>query len=495
MEMTNIHQLILKNGLRAFKVKNSRHHHIPFEEQKGSIFGYRTKTNMISCRGLVLTSFEAVEDNAPTFSHWTPNVYRYGTYSQTKPRITQGHSEQNLRQINTFYVDFDLKHQTDGMTYSDILVSSLDLGFMPTLILKTDNGYQAYFVLQDAAYVTASSDFKVVNVAKVISQNIRNHFNKTLPVDLTCNHFGIARIPRPDNVVYFDENHIYPFAEWLDWSMQQDDLEYAKKPNLSLLSGTEGQKQIDEPWYRLLKSTSKIQGEKALIGRNNVTFTLALACYSSGVSQSACEEELSAFNDGLERPLSLSEFNKIVSSAYSGRYEAASRDFIICLCQTWVDSELTSKDLFIRQGWHKFKKSRPQRQRSHFSEWREDLLSYIEQEASSSNPYLKLRKKDIISSLGIPARSLDHVLKVLASEGKIFYTFKPGRNGGVIIASVQAVALYLLGMSQSARRDYYVALSRVMGYKVSIVTKLLTRKLEEVSISASGTLFELDIGS
>lgn len=494
MDMTNIHQLILKKGLRAFKVKNSRHQNIPFEEQKGAIFGYRTKTNMISGRGLVLTSFEAVEDNASDFSHWTPNVYRYGTYAQTNPRITQGHSEQNLRQINTFYVDFDVKHQKDDMSYSDILVSSLDLGFMPTLILKTENGYQAYFVLLDATYVTASSDFKVVNVAKVISQNIRNHFKKTLPVDLTCNHFGIARIPRNDNVVYFDEHHIYPFAEWLDWSMQQDDLEYTKKPNLSLLSGTEGQKQIDEPWYRLLKSTTKIQGEKSLMGRNNVLFTLALACYSSGVSQTSCEEELSEVNDGFERPLTFSEFNKIVSSAYSGRYEAANRDFITYLCQTWVDSELTSKDLFIRQGWYKFKKSRSQRQRSHFSEWQEDLLAYINQETSSSNPYMRLRKRDIVSSLGIPARSLDYVLKCLESEGKIFYTFKPGRNGGVIIASVQAVALYLLGMSQSARKDYYRALSRVMGYKLNTVSRLLTRKLEALNLSASSTLFELDIG-
>lgn len=85
---------------------------------------------------------------------------------------------------------------------------------MPTLILKTEKGYQAYFVLQDAAYVTSSTGFKVVNVAKLISQNIREHFKKdNLPVDMTCNHFGIARMPRLDNVEYFDKNNIYTFAE------------------------------------------------------------------------------------------------------------------------------------------------------------------------------------------------------------------------------------------------------------------------------------------
>ena len=68
--------------------------------------------------------------------------------------------------------------QKESINFSDILVSSLDLGFMPTLILKTEKGYQAYFVLQDAAYVTSSTGFKVVNVAKMISQNIREHFKK-----------------------------------------------------------------------------------------------------------------------------------------------------------------------------------------------------------------------------------------------------------------------------------------------------------------------------
>ena len=80
---------------------------------------------------------------------------------------------------------------------------SLDLGFMPTFILKTEKGYQAYFVLEKPAYVTNRSQFKVLKVAKAISQNLRNYFAEELPVDMTCNHFGIARMPRPDNMVFF----------------------------------------------------------------------------------------------------------------------------------------------------------------------------------------------------------------------------------------------------------------------------------------------------
>lgn len=494
MDIQKIHQMILKDGLRNFKFKNSKHQNTPSEEQKGAIFGYRNKKNMIGGRGIVLTSLEAVEENQVVFTHWTPNVYRYGTYTQTKPRITQGHSENNLRQINTFYIDFDIKNQEETFNYSDILISSLDLGFMPTLILKTDNGYQAYFILKDAAYVTAASDFKVVNVAKMISQNIREHFKKDLPVDMTCNHFGIARMPSQDNIEYFDQNNTYTFAEWFSWSMQQDDLGYTKKTNFLVLTGTEGQNQIDEPWYRLLKTTSKIRGEKALMGRNNVIFTLALANYASGVSQGDCVEELSDYNAELEFPLKKNELKKTITSAYSGKYEAASRDFIKILCQTWINPNLSSKDLFIRQGWYKFKKSREQRQRSHFSEWKEDVFVYINQQTNKDNPYLKTQKKNIVSSVGVPERSLDYVLKQLQTEGKILYSFKRGRGGGIFIASVLAVGLSLAEMTRQVRELYYQSLSRILEQserKVEILLEPFIKGVHEVSKPA---LFELDTG-
>lgn len=196
--------------------------------------------------------------------------------------------------------------------------------------------------------------------------------------------------------------------------------DFAPLEKVLVLSGTEGQKQIDEPWYRLLKNTSKIRGEKAIMGRNNVIFTLALANYASGVAYSDCMEELSDYNAELEVSLKKNELKKTIASAYSGRYEAANRDFIKILCQTWISSDLTTKDLFIRQGWYKFKKSRDQRQRSHFSEWREDFWNYIKQKTNSDSPYLRVKKKEITAAIGIPERSLDYVLKTLQSEGKIY---------------------------------------------------------------------------
>lgn len=233
MNLNTIYPLILKDGLRNYKFRNSHLKPVSSVEEgkRGAIFTYRSKAHMIKARGLVLTSMEAIKENQDGFTHWTPNVYRFGSYSDSRRQITRGHAEENLRQINTFVIDFDLSSD-DVMTSGDILTAALDLGFMPTLILKSDKGYQAYFVLSEPAYVTAHSQFKVVKVAKAISQNLRSYFGQTLPVDMTCNHFGICRIPRTDNIEFFDEEYTYSFQEWLNWSMKQSDLPFpSKKPN------------------------------------------------------------------------------------------------------------------------------------------------------------------------------------------------------------------------------------------------------------------------
>ncbi|GAY71785.1 protein RepR, partial [Streptococcus canis] len=93
MNSETIYHLILKDGLRYTKFKNSHLKAISSTEEKmkGSIFGFRSKANMIKARGLVLTSLEAVLENQTNFTHWTPNVYCYGSYSDEKRQITKGH--------------------------------------------------------------------------------------------------------------------------------------------------------------------------------------------------------------------------------------------------------------------------------------------------------------------------------------------------------------------------------------------------------------------
>lgn len=496
MNLNTIYPLILKDGLRNYKFRNSHLKPVSSVEEgkRGAIFTYRSKAHMIKARGLVLTSMEAIKENQDGFTHWTPNVYRFGSYSDSRRQITRGHAEENLRQINTFVIDFDLSSD-DVMTSGDILTAALDLGFMPTLILKSDKGYQAYFVLSEPAYVTAHSQFKVVKVAKAISQNLRSYFGQTLPVDMTCNHFGICRIPRTDNIEFFDEEYTYSFQEWLNWSMKQSDLPFpSKKPNLTVISGTEGAKQTDEPWYKMLMNESNIKGTKDLMGRNSVLFTLALANFSSGVSQGDCEVVLNEFSLRLDEPVTTSELLKIIASAYSGKYEAASRDYIMLLCRAWVNKDLKAADLFTKQRWYKFKKKRADRKNSHLYEWKADVMAYLEDFYQSEDPFIQTTKKALREALSIPERSLDRVLKALKADQKIFFTIKSGRGGGIRIASVKAIFLSLLQVKKERQEAYVGYIAAFFEESLSVTRRVIKGVKNDLKQVSQLSLFELDIG-
>ncbi|HEM2787491.1 TPA: primase C-terminal domain-containing protein [Streptococcus suis] len=497
MNLTNIYSLILRDGLRQTKYRNSHLQPVPSAEEgkRGAIFAYRSKENMVKARGVVLTSIEAILENQDSFTHWTPNAYRFGAYSDANRRVTRGHSEDNLRQINTFYIDFDITSSAEEMTTGDILTTAIDLGFMPTLILKSDKGFQAYFVLEEPAYVTAHSQFRVVKVAKAISQNLRNYFSQTLPVDMTCNHFGIARMPRTDNVEFYHADYTYSFQEWLDWSMKQSDLPFpGKKPNLTVISGSDGVKQIDEPWYGLLTRESNIKGARDVMGRNNVLFTLALANFSSGVSQGDCEVTLNDFNLQLDEPLSTGELLKLVASAYSGKYEAASRDYITLLCRAWVNKELRPSDLFIKQGWYKFKKKRADRKHSHLHEWKADVMNYLEGFYQSEDPFIQTTKKAIREELDIPERSLDKVLKALKAEQKIFFTVKFGRGGGIRLASVKAIVLSIIRVNKERQEAYFANIAAFFDESVEFTKRVIEGVKNGLKQARQLSLFEADIG-
>lgn len=462
VDLAQVYSLVLKGGLSQYKYKNSnlRPLNSP-SETKGSIFVYRSKEHLSAGRGLILTSEEALIENEDNFTHWTPNVYRYGTYSDKNRSFPQGHTEKNLRQINCFYMDIDL--DGEEIDEKDILWKGFEVGFQPTFIIKTDRGYHVYFVLESPAFVTSKSRFKVIDVAKEISSNLRLAFAASLPVDVKCNHFGIARIPRNDNLVYFEPENIYSFKELVDWSMTKSVLYPKRKKNLKVLQGKmkDGQepetqciRQVDEPWYDMLIRSSKIRGAKGCMGRNNVVFTLALACFSSKLSREACEFNLTQFNEELEDPLKESELQKTINSAYSGKYAAARKKFIKTLCNEWISEDVSSNDLFSRKKWTKFKKARAVRKYSHLQEWREDFLTYLNGKVNPENSSINTTKKELQEAINIPKRTLDKLFGLLQRENQILVKSKAGRNGGLTIVSVKVLIHHIIKQKQEEAVQY-----------------------------------------
>ena len=496
-QLTEVYETILHDGLKQYKFLNSKVKSISKNNlgRNGAIFGFRSKELMNQARGFILTSKEAVLDNHDQLSHWTPNCYCYGRYTDSSRQYVEGHSEDNLSQINCFVVDIDSK----AMHAGELVLASYDaIRTFPTLILQTNSGYQLYYCLSKAAYVTKKSEYKVVKVAKMISQNIREALAKEIPgVDLGCNHFGITRFPNEENIAYFDKEHVLNFDSWIQWSMKQtaDKQEEEKTKQKVVLLDKKEYRQIDEPWFDLLLRNVKIIGQKSVLGRNNTLFTLALAYYSSKKSYTACLYNLEQANENLDTPLKQSELERIIKSAYSGKYQGASRDFIRELCQTWISEDITDKELFIsRKGWWKFKKHREDRKYSHQYEWEEDLLNYLKEHSYMYRPYVTITKKALIEELKIPKTSLDKLLKKLISENRLFMKVKKGRNGHLVLASVRALLATIINVKRQERESFIKALQEAFGFGRRIVENILKSLQTSQDEGYQKQLFEVDVG-
>ncbi|HBI2075889.1 TPA: primase C-terminal domain-containing protein [Enterococcus faecalis] len=489
---------LLKEGLRLYKYKNSQLKPIDYVEtqKKGAVFIYYSKVALIAAHGLVVTSVEAIEGQQHKITHWTPNVYRYGRYSNGNRSTVEGHSEMNLRQINTFIVDIDTKKQS----YGEILMACFDeIGYIPTLIIESDKGYQIYFVLQTPVYVTSKSNFQAVRIAKIISKNIRECLEKALiGIDTGCNHFGIARFPNKENIVYFEKEHQYTFEQWMNWSMKVSaDKQCEEKENQKVIVFPKRSviRQVDEPWFDLLIRQRKIIGGDGRLGRNNTVFTLALAHYSSEISYDSCYDSLCWFNEQLKEPLEEKEYRKVIQSAYSGNYQAANREFIFELCQEWISSDIQEKDLFIpRKSWWKFKKPREQRKYSHIEEWKSDFLKYLNQEQGKETGYLECTKKELQEAIAIPIRSLDNVLKQLRKENKIVYTSKRGRGGGLVLASVHVLLKRLLEQTRKEQETYMKGIRTYFSLTKQEITRLFFPYIRKTNVVKQLNLLELDTG-
>lgn len=452
--MNVIYKTILGSGLREFKYLNSHLKPVGHkEEMKGSIFGFREKEALKVGRGVILTSIEAMNDNTDSFTHWTPNVYRYGKKREFGG-IVEGYNEKNLRQINTFVIDIDSK----SVNWSEILLLGLEMGFMPTMILETPKGYQVYHVLSRPAFVTSKTNYKVIDVAKKISRNLKKAYALKFKVDMGCNDFGIARVPRKDNVLFFDQDYRYSFGEWLNWSLKQSDslLEEAKEPKMRLVRKSDRSRQIDEPWFDMLLHRGQIRGQKGVLGRNNAILTLALAFFSSGKEKENCEFNLYQFNGRLSQPLREVEVKRIIDSAYSGKYKAAQRAYITQLIQTWVDSSLTEAELFTsKTGWYKFARPREERTNSHFKEREADLLAYLRKKCTVDKPYLTCTSKEMAEDLGMSLSTFKTIKKRLVKSNKIKATTTLGRNGSTTLV---LLALFVVGVisKNKARKHFFI---------------------------------------
>lgn len=196
----------------------------------------------------------------------------------------------------------------------------------------------------------------------------------------------------------------------------------------------------------------------------------------------------------MAEPLSQDEFLKVIYSAYSGKYEAANRDYIKLLCKAWVNENLRNSDLFIKQRWYKFKKKRANRKNSHLHEWKADVMVYLEGYFRSDDPFIQTTKKAIREELNIPERSLDKVLKALKADNKIFFAVKSGRGGGIRLASVKAIVLSLIQVKKECQEAYFANVAAFFEESLGFTKRVIEGVKNGLKQAKQLSLFEADIG-
>lgn len=419
--------------------------------KSGAVFVCWSKDLLRAAQGVVMTSQEAVLD-ADGASHWTPNVFRYGTYERRGAKFgtIRGHVEKNLKAITTFVVDVDYP-AGEKPDYADFDSSCFTIRhgavlFEPTYILSTPHGYQAYYVMAAPVWIRRSGDgrYPALASAKHVSQAIRAAVAAQNPyTDTGANDFGFFRLPLSDNLVEVDEDARPAFAVLQAWSMSVEGQQQTKPTKLV-------SDQVHTQWFEALTQAQVPCAQGSGYGRNNTLLTLCLAQYASGVSEAEAFDYADQWSSFQRQPLRDSEVRAIVRSAYSGRYQGANMSYVRELCERYVPGTVIKSGA---QAWSHFRKPRAQRQYSHQQEWAQDLLRLAERSTDRVLGHARFTYLQLQQALGISRQSLVRLLNALAKRAQMSIRRVRGRNGGVYLATARMIAKYVQSEKGTVQRE------------------------------------------
>jgi len=249
----------------------------------------------------------------------------------------------------------------------------------------------------------------------------------------------------------------YDFGGLIEWSKRQDD-NHGRG-----LFVVHDKKQIrditQEEWFQELLAAKHVKGRQGQIGRDNLLFTLALACYSVGKDETVTYNFLDELNSSLQAPLKHSEVRKIIKSAYKGRFKGAHSSYIQQLLEEWG----SGRKITIQsnpKNWYKFKKARKDRKRSHYDEWEVDILAFINQKSSISSPITWATQKQICEEIGIARSTFNEVIK--QSSKIMVKRVGKGCKAQTGLTSVAVLLKCALAFNQTHRLAYYAALKILM---------------------------------
>lgn len=463
IQAEDVIQRMTNNDLYLYKQKNSTaalserlayNGYMGESHQGGAVFVSPSKEELTKGKGFIVTSYEGLNARYNQVTHWTPNIFRGGSYYDFKRQYIKGHQKENLKQINVIGFDMDTK---DVDLYA-LFLGCKELGLpRPNVLLETPRGYQGFFILETPFFIHKQQDYKALRVAERVAGNLLEALSKFAPVDRQCNPFGFYRIPNDDNIVYFDDKKMNT-SSLIEWSRTYEN-EMKKKRFHVIYGGNHSSafQYVSSEWYRALLQTTTIYKGEYASSRNNALLTLALANYADGISFEAAYDVLDQWNSALKYPLSLREFERTLKSAYSGKYKGVQRSYVEALLENWTDGSAAFSG---QSGWYKFAKPREERQRSHYKEWENDIISYLNEHTSPENPFLEGSLRQLAELLHIPLSSFKEV--IYKSKNLYKKSTGKGRAAKTILATKSMIFNHLVFIRKEEKQSVQVELAELL---------------------------------
>lgn len=466
MVLGRVLDVLLHNGLTTYKAKHSKAmlpDKVAADQRDrmykhGAVLAVRSKAHFTAngVKGHIVTSKETLLEQANALTHFTPNIYRTFNYTDDTRRYISGFEERNLLQINTFVVDIDTKKYSP----QHITLACMDHSIgVPTLIIESDRGYQVYFALEKPMFVSNKEDYKCLKVAKRIATNLKESL-QCIEADLFCNDFGFFRMPTEQNIVFKQLQVTYSFNQLIDWSMRRDD--DAKRELFTLPKlPTSPVKMTQTEWFEALVHSIDIKGKKGQLGRNNTLFTLALACYADQWDLERTYNFLDEQNTRLTHSLPAHEVRTLLLSAYSGKYNGPSKQYVEALLAEYTTLQI---DVTTHTQWYKFKKERHERTQSHYDEWEDDLIMYITSHVTASEPFIWHTQKEMCHALNMPQSTLNDVLK--RSKRIVKVVSGKGRGAKTGWSTVEMMRHHFLIQQKAQHTAYTTYVQTVTSYLI-----------------------------